>query len=134
MSEARFCVNRDPINTLLTLPDILYLPERSLHLSKNTQQCSYLPCPPHTDSSSRLLTIMQACKAIFQNENQLWVSVPAATQVASDTAVLQGILQRGSPHRQNPVPAPQTHSWDTSSKPRFSHDGMWAMRQLREAT
>lgn len=134
MSEATFCVNYDPFNTFLALRDILYLPKRGLNFSENIQQCTVISTPPYTDSSSRLLSIMQECKRIFQNEYHLWVSVPAATQVANDTTVLQGILQRGSPHRQNPVPAPQTHTCGTSPKPRYPHDAMCDMRQSLEAT
>lgn len=78
---------------------------------------------------------MQECKRIFIPE---WISplgqCSSSNQVANDTTVLQGILQRDSPHRQNPVPAPQTHTCGTSPKPRYPHDAMCDMSQSLEAT
>lgn len=80
LSEATFCVNYEPVSTSFTLPDTLDLPNRSLKFCKNIPS----PLPPHTDSSSRLLTSKIVKEDLFQNENHLWVSVPVATQVAND--------------------------------------------------
>lgn len=73
---------------------------------------SHLACPPHTWAAAQSCGLK--CKSVkerlFQDANHhLRASVPAATQVTKDGMILQRILERGSPHQQNPM-ALQIHT------------------------